>query len=41
MHVAREVVGVFEDNVASLDETVRLLIHYAEHDAYPEWGYDR
>lgn len=37
--VAREVVGVFGGKPASPDEKVRLLIHYAENDAYPEWVY--
>lgn len=41
VHVAKEAVEVFGDRPPSLDETVRLLIHYAENDAYPEWVYER
>jgi hypothetical protein len=39
VHVAREIVGVFEEKPSTLDEMLRLLIHYAEHDAYPDWVY--
>jgi hypothetical protein len=41
VHIAKEVVGVFGDKPHTLDEMVRLLIHYAESDAYPEWVYSR
>lgn len=37
---ALEVLGVFGNRHASLGERIRLLIHYAEHDAYPDWVYD-
>jgi hypothetical protein len=39
--IAREVIGVFGQKTPSLDEKVRLLLHYAEHDAYPDWVYHR
>ena len=39
VHVAREVLGVFGEKPHSHDEKIRLLIHYAEHDAYPDWVY--
>jgi hypothetical protein len=39
IHVAREVLGVLEGRAASLDEKVRLLIFYAQNDAYPDWVY--
>lgn len=41
VHVAREVLGVFGEKEATLDEQIRLLIHYAQSDAYPEWVYRR
>lgn len=37
--VAREALGVFGDRTPSHEEKVRLLIHYAVNDAYPEWAY--
>jgi hypothetical protein len=37
--VAREVLQVFGQKPATLDDKIRLLIHYAENDAYPEWVY--
>jgi hypothetical protein len=40
VHVAREVLEVFGPRKANRDEKLRLLLHYAEHDAYPEWVYD-
>ena len=36
--IAHEVLGVFSEP-RGLDDQVRLLIHYAEHDAYPEWAF--
>ena len=39
--VAKEVCEVFECHPPTLDEKVRLLLYYAENDAYPEWVYDR
>ncbi|WP_437619656.1 hypothetical protein [Sorangium sp. So ce1151] len=41
VHVAREVLDVFGDKPPTTEEKVRLLIHYAENDAYPEWVYQR
>lgn len=41
VHVAHEVLGVFGDKPSTHEEKVRLLIHYAENDAYPEWVYHR
>ena len=41
VHVAKEVLGVFGDKPANLDEKVRLLLEYAETDAYPDWVYQR
>lgn len=37
--VANEVLGVFGDRPVTTDDKVRLLIHYAEHDAFPAWVY--
>jgi hypothetical protein len=36
VHVAREALGVFEPHVPTRAEKLRLLLYYAEHDAYPE-----
>lgn len=41
VHVAKEVLLVFEEKPASVDEKVRLLLDYAENDAYPDWVYHR
>jgi hypothetical protein len=41
VHVAREVLGVFGKKSPTHEEKVRLLIHYAENDAYPDWVYQR
>ena len=41
VHVAKEVLGVFDEKPASVDEQVRLLLAYAENDAYPDWVYER
>ncbi len=41
VHAAKEVIGIFGERLASLDERVRLLIEYAQNDAYPEWIYQR
>ena len=44
VHTAREVLGVFEQEDA-VDETqdrrIRLLMFYAEYDAFPDWVYER
>jgi len=39
--VAHEVLGVFGKKPPTLEEKIRLLIHYADYDAYPEWVYER
>jgi hypothetical protein len=41
VNVAQEVLGVFDDvpHCPTQEEKVRLLIYYAENDAYPEWVY--
>lgn len=36
--LAREVLGAFGGRTPSEDERLRLLLHYAEYDAYPEWA---
>lgn len=36
---AREVLGVLGQRRSNLDSAVQLLLHYAEHDAYPDWVY--
>ena len=36
---ALEVLEVFGDREPTLVERVRLLLYYAENDAYPEWVY--
>jgi len=41
VHVAHEVLRVFDDKPPTMEEKLRLLIHYAENDAYPEWVYTR
>ena len=35
--VAREVLQVFGNKPAALGDKVRLLIYYAQNDAYPDW----
>lgn len=37
--VAREVLQVFGNKPATLEDKIRLLIYYAENDAYPDWAY--
>jgi len=37
--VAREVLGALGARPVSHEDNVKLLIHYAEHDAYPDWVY--
>lgn len=38
--LADELLGVFGRHNAIVDERRALLLHYAEHDAYPQWAYD-
>ena len=38
--VAKEVCEVFVGRRPSFEEKVRLLLYYAENDAYPEWVHD-
>jgi hypothetical protein len=40
VHIAREVLEVLVERDVALDRRVSLLIHYAEHDAYPDWIHD-
>ena len=40
VHVANEVVGVFDDEEVvedTVEQRTNLLIYYAENDAFPEW----
>jgi hypothetical protein len=37
---AQEVVEVFKGREPSEEETWRLLIHYAQFDAFPEWVFE-
>ena len=41
VHVAMEVLEVFGERPPTADERFRLILHYAEYDAYPEWVYKR
>ena len=38
--VADEVLEVFGEHVPSNEEKLRLLIFYADNDAYPDWVYE-
>ena len=40
VHVAKEVLEVFGSRKPTQDECHRLLIFFAENDAYPNWVYD-
>lgn len=37
---AREALAVFEGRATTLEERHRLLIYYAENDAFPDWVYE-
>jgi len=37
--VVREVVGVLKGKHISEEDKVKLLLYYAENDAYPDWVY--
>jgi hypothetical protein len=39
IHVAKEVLAVLGSRQAAPDDQVRLLMFYAENDAYPDWAY--
>jgi hypothetical protein len=39
VHVATEVLEVFEARQPTLHERRSLLLYYAENDAYPDWVY--
>lgn len=41
VHVAKEVLKVLGGRTARKEEQLRLLIFYAENDAYPDWVYER
>ena len=36
--VMREALGVFGDRPTTIADKIRLLIHYAEFDAFPAWA---
>ena len=38
---AHEVLEVFGRKPPTREEIVRLLFHYAQHDAFPDWVYER
>jgi len=38
---AREVMEVFGNRPPTEQEKLKLLLHYAENDAFPEWVYER
>lgn len=38
---ARDALEVFGDRETTLEERLRLLIFYAENDAFPDWAYER
>ena len=38
--VAREVLVVFGEREPTADECRRLIMFYAEHDAYPDWVFE-
>lgn len=39
VQVAKQVMEIFGDRAPTLAEQVRLLVYYAENDAYPDWVY--
>lgn len=39
VHVAKEVLQVLRGRDVPVADRIRLLIHYAENDAYPDWVY--
>lgn len=39
VHLAKQVLGVLRPS-SILADKVRLLIYYAENDAYPDWAFD-
>ena len=41
VEVAREVLSILGGRSVSPGDKVQLLLHYAEHDAYPSWAYSR
>lgn len=41
VHVANEALEVFGDRRPSADEKQKMLIFYAENDAFPDWVYAR
>ncbi|MCE9572932.1 MAG: hypothetical protein K8W52_07225 [Deltaproteobacteria bacterium] len=38
VEVAREALGVFAGRSTTIADKIRLLVHYAEFDALPEWA---
>jgi hypothetical protein len=41
VHVAREVLGVLGNRRSSKEDQLKLLMFYAENDAYPGWVYEK
>lgn len=41
VNIAKEVLEVLGKKAASREEKVKLLIFYAENDAYPDWVFER
>jgi len=41
VHVILEVLSVFGERTPTADEQVRLILFYAENDAYPDWVHER
>ena len=40
VHIAKQLLEVFDDRPASKNDRIRLLIYYGEHDAYPDWVFE-
>lgn len=38
-HVAKEVLQVLGERKSTVEQRRALLLHYAQHDAYPQWVY--
>jgi hypothetical protein len=37
---AREALAVFDGRATTLEERIRLLLYFAENDAFPGWVYE-
>lgn len=40
VEVAREILGVFGKRKPTLDQKFRLIVFYAENDAFPDWVHE-